>query len=218
MWPGWPGCHSSRAETTRVSQGNNECFRTLPWKLTEQPSHQLRPCFSLEWPLSNLTYQLFFWILFPFRHLAVAPAKEAGIKMALEWVMGLRSWISHLRAWRHIPSPGARSLFVSSLPYPSYLSPLSFLFFPYPCFNDPSLRWHAFSPSRRPFLCFTGWLVGCLLPQPDISPFYSFDRFLSIQIYFSKDMRIEEGRGPPDRFTTRLYHDDYFTDHVSEPI
>lgn len=95
MQPCWPGCHSSRAETMWVSQGNNECFHTLPWKLTEQPSHQLRACFSLEWPLSNLTFQLFFWILVPFRHLAVAPAKEAGIKMALEWVMGLRSWISH---------------------------------------------------------------------------------------------------------------------------
>lgn len=75
------------------------------------------------------------------------------------------------------------------------LSPLSFLFFPYPCFNDSSLRWHAFSPSRRPFLCFTRWLVGCLLSQPSISPFSFSTGSFFFQIYFSKDMRIEEGRG-----------------------
>lgn len=145
MQPRWPGCHSSRAETMWVSQGNNECFHTLPWKLTEQPSHQLRACFSLEWPLSNLTFQLFFWILFPFRNLAMASAKEAGIAMALEWVMGLRSWISHPWAWRHIPYPQSRSLFVSSFHIPLTSSLLAFLL---SRFNDWSLHGHVSSVSQ----------------------------------------------------------------------
>lgn len=175
MQPCWPGCHSSRAETMWASQRNNECFHTLSWKLTEQPSHQLRACFSLEWPLSNLTFQLFFWILFPFRHLAVAPAKEAGIKMALEWVMGLRSWISHPWAWRHSSYPQAWSLFcLLSL----HLSLLSFPFL-HPCFNDSSRHGHVFLLSRRPFSCSR---IGSLCPlsQPRISPF-SFCPFFSPQ-------------------------------------
>lgn len=139
-----------------VSQGNNECFHTLPSKLTEQPSHQLRACFSLEWPLSNLTFQLFFWILFPYCNLAMAPVKEAEIKMALEWVMGLRSWISHPWAWRHMRYPQARSLFVSTS---CILLTSSLLFsFLQSCFNDSSLHGHVFSPSHRPSFRFWGWL------------------------------------------------------------
>lgn len=173
MLPCWPGCHSSRAETMWVSQGNNECFHTLPWKLSEQPSHQLRACFSLEWPLSNLTFQLFFWILFPFRHLAVAPAKEAGIKMALEWVMGLRSWISHPWAWRHIPYPQARSLCVS---FSCILLTSSLLSFLHSRFNGPSLHGHVSSLSHRLCFWFWGWLFVLTVSAQyfSIFPFSSF--------------------------------------------
>lgn len=125
-----------------VSQGNNECFHTLPWKLTEQPSHQLRACFSLEWPLSNLTFQLFFWILFPLRHLSVAPAKEAGKKAGPGMGNGFPEDEYHIHKPGDASPVHKPALFLSRLLVS--FSPLSLLPFLRSHFNDPSLHGHVF--------------------------------------------------------------------------
>lgn len=54
--PPWP----ARQRQLLRDRKDNECFHILPRKLTKRPLYQLRACFSLEWPLSNLTFQLFF--------------------------------------------------------------------------------------------------------------------------------------------------------------
>ncbi len=144
--------------------GDNECFHTLPWKLTKRPSRQLRACFSLEWPLSNLTFQLFFWISPAIRHLVVAPS-QAGL---VEDGPGMGNRASQQnghdpRAWRHLYHSQDISVslsFTLSPPFPSFPSS-SFLIL-----MTPFLSEHIFFLSR--FVCFFEW-TSCLRSPPCIS-------------------------------------------------
>lgn len=85
-WPTWQQQQLPRAER------DNECFHILPWKLTKWPLYQLRACFSREWPLSNLTFQLFFsfssWFCHPSVPRSALAASEDGQGMG----NGFPSW------------------------------------------------------------------------------------------------------------------------------
>lgn len=72
---------------------DNECFHILPWKLTKRPLYQLRACFSLEWPLSNLTFQLFFSFSSWFCHPGVSGRPSEPHRIDKEWVMVLQAEI-----------------------------------------------------------------------------------------------------------------------------
>lgn len=160
-----------------VSQGNNECFHTLPWKLTEQPSHQLRACFSLEWPLSNLTFQLFFWILFPLRHLSVAPAKEAGKKAGPGMGNGFPEDEYHIHKPGDASPVHKPALFLSRLLVS--FSPLSLLPFLRSRFNDPSLHGHVFF-----FRCLIvrSFVSGIDASCPLFLLYFSFFPFFSLKV------------------------------------
>lgn len=80
---------------------DNECFHILPWKFTRRPLYQLRACFSLEWPLSNLTFQLFFSFSSWFCHPSVPGWPSEPQRMDKEFVMLLQTEIERpdTQAW-----------------------------------------------------------------------------------------------------------------------